>query len=106
MVHCSAGVGRSGTFVALDWLLEEAEGGAWDAPAPAEGGPRDLGGGLGAWRAAATDRWVEDPIADAVAEMRRQRMTMVQNEEQFAFLYTVAKEAWEQRARAHRAAGR
>ena len=30
IVHCSAGIGRSGTFIALDWLMQELQEGALD----------------------------------------------------------------------------
>jgi protein-tyrosine phosphatase len=30
IVHCSAGIGRSGTFIALDWLMQELEEGSLD----------------------------------------------------------------------------
>jgi len=71
IVHCSAGVGRSGTFIALDWLLTELEEGSLDQV------PDDL-----------------DPIVNLVDELRRQRMYMVQAEPQFWFLYEVLKEYW------------
>jgi len=71
IVHCSAGVGRSGTFIALDWLLTELEDGSFDEA------PDDL-----------------DPIAKLGDELRQQRMYMVQAEPQFWFLYEVLKEYW------------
>jgi len=71
VVHCSAGVGRSGTFIALDWLLTELDEGSLDEV------PDDL-----------------DPIAKLVDELRQQRMYMVQAEPQFWFLYEVLKEYW------------
>jgi len=71
IVHCSAGVGRSGTFIALDWLLTELEEGSFDEALD------DL-----------------DPIANLVDELRQQRMYMVQAEPQFWFLYEVLKEYW------------
>ncbi|KAF2459285.1 protein-tyrosine phosphatase-like protein, partial [Lineolata rhizophorae] len=64
VVHCSAGVGRSGTFIALDYLLAELAEGALDRV------PDD-----------------EDPVADLVERLREQRMMMVQAEPQFSFLY-------------------
>ena len=76
VVHCSAGVGRSGTFIALEHLLAELEAGALDAVSEAE-----------------------DPVHDTVNVLREQRMTMVQSETQFAFLYDVLAEAWRRRRR-------
>ncbi|KAF2793694.1 hypothetical protein K505DRAFT_37341 [Melanomma pulvis-pyrius CBS 109.77] len=74
IVHCSAGVGRSGTFIALDWLLQELEEGSLD----------DLEDD-------------EDPIVDVVDKLRQQRMMMVQGETQFTFLYDVIRERWRER---------
>lgn len=76
VVHCSAGVGRSGTFIALDWLLRELEEGSLDA--------------LGA---------ADDPVAEIVDRLRCQRMMMVQGEQQFSFLYDVLREKWRERWR-------
>lgn len=70
IVHCSAGVGRSGTFIALDYLFAQLQhGGLDDVP----------------------DH--EDPIVKAVDKMRQQRMMMVQSEAQFIFLYEVLRSA-------------
>ncbi|XP_046574244.1 receptor-type tyrosine-protein phosphatase mu-like [Haliotis rubra] len=57
IVHCSAGIGRTGTFIALHYLLSQAKA---------------------------------DGIVDVfgcVAQLRQQRMEMVQTEEQYAFLF-------------------
>lgn len=74
VVHCSAGVGRSGTFIALDWLLRELSDGSLD----------DLNDD-------------DDPINDVVARLRDQRMWMVQSPMQFQFLYDVVRREWRQR---------
>ncbi|KIW00933.1 uncharacterized protein PV09_07673 [Verruconis gallopava] len=74
IVHCSAGVGRSGTFIALDWLISELE----------EGGFDDL-----------DDE--NDPIVDLVDALRQQRMMMVQSEAQFHFLYDLTRQLWNDR---------
>lgn len=73
IVHCSAGVGRSGTFIALDWLLQELEDGSLDDPA------------------------TEDPIPIIVDKLRQQRMMMVQSDAQYAFLYDALRERWRDR---------
>lgn len=73
IVHCSAGVGRSGTFIALDWLLQELDEGSLDDPD------------------------TEDPIPIVVDKLRDQRMMMVQGEAQYAFLYDVLRERWRER---------
>ncbi|KAL8674760.1 MAG: hypothetical protein Q9168_000844 [Polycauliona sp. 1 TL-2023] len=69
IVHCSAGVGRSGSFIALEYLLAQIESGAV---------------------ADTTDD--EDPIYDVVNRLREQRMMMVQSDMQYAFLYEVVRE--------------
>lgn len=74
IVHCSAGVGRSGTFIALDWLITELIHGNLD----------NVPDGV-------------DPIADVVDKLRQQRMMMVQGEQQFWFLYDVLKQLWLER---------
>ncbi|KAH8819588.1 protein-tyrosine phosphatase-like protein [Xylogone sp. PMI_703] len=77
VVHCSAGVGRSGTFIALEFLLGELESGAWELLAEEQ------------------DNF--DPIFDAVNQLRMQRRTMVQAYEQYAFLYQVLRNMWEKK---------
>ena len=74
IVHCSAGVGRSGTFMALDWLLQELEEGSLD----------DLEDD-------------EDPIVEVVHMLRQQRMMMVQSEAQLNFIYETMRERWRER---------
>lgn len=71
IVHCSAGVGRTGTFIALDWLLAEFREGRFD-----------------------NLEEDKDPIADVVDDLRGQRMMMVQGEQQFFFLYDVLRQLW------------
>lgn len=74
IVHCSAGVGRSGTFIALDWLLQELGEGSLDEL------PDD-----------------QDPVFDIVSKLRQQRMMMVQGEPQYSFIYDVTRERWRER---------
>lgn len=69
IIHCSAGVGRSGSLIALDYLLDQIKSGAI---AEAKDG--------------------DDPIYEVVNRLRQQRMTMVQSAPQFAFLYEVIRE--------------
>lgn len=70
VVHCSAGVGRTGTFIALDHLLKELNSGQL------------LNG---------TDP-EEDPVYETVDRLREQRMMMVINPLQLQFLYEVLRE--------------
>jgi protein-tyrosine phosphatase len=74
VIHCSAGVGRSGTFIALDYLLQELDEGSLDDVPD-----------------------TEDPIFKVVSTLRQQRMMMVQGEAQFSFLYDVVRERWRDR---------
>uniref|UniRef100_A0A8C9FSF1 protein-tyrosine-phosphatase n=1 Tax=Pavo cristatus TaxID=9049 RepID=A0A8C9FSF1_PAVCR len=62
LVHCSAGIGRTGTFIALDFLLKMAK---------AEG---------------------KVDVFHCVQKLREQRICMVQTKEQYAFLYEVLLE--------------
>lgn len=74
IVHCSAGIGRSGTFIALDWLIQELEEGSLD----------DI----------ADD---EDPILTVIETLRDQRPMMVQSKQQFVFIYETLRERWRER---------
>ena len=74
IIHCSAGVGRSGTFIALEYLLAQVES---DAISDAK---QD-----------------EDMIYDVVDHLREQRMLMVQMEGQYQFLYEVIRDQLKQR---------
>lgn len=69
IVHCSAGVGRTGVFIALDHLLQELESGQL----------LRVTGDV-------------DPVFETVNQMREQRMMMVYNEMQFHFIYEVLRE--------------
>ncbi|XPS68685.1 Protein-tyrosine-phosphatase [Ascochyta lentis] len=74
IVHCSAGIGRSGTFIALDWLIQELEEGSLDNPAEDE-----------------------DPLLRVVERLRDQRPMMVQSKQQFVFIYDTLRERWRER---------
>lgn len=82
IIHCSAGVGRSGTFIALEYLLAQLESGAVEE---------------------AKDR--EDMIYDVVHRLREQRMMMVQMETQYQFLYETLREELEKKHAAKIASG-
>lgn len=92
IVHCSAGVGRTGTFIAVDHLIRELESGALDNKA-SEGdeGKSTVNNNL------YTEDKSSDLIFETVNALREQRMLMVMNEIQYSFIYDVLKEAWEKR---------
>ena len=73
IIHCSAGVGQSGTFIALDFLLAQLKSGV-----------------------VAEAKEDEDMIYDLVNRLREQRMTMVQSDTQYYFLYQVIREQFKQ----------
>ena len=74
-IHCSAGVGRSGTFIALEYLLAQLDSGALNDVKPDD-----------------------DPIFAVVHLLREQRMMMVQSEVQYQFLYdTILEELLKRR---------
>jgi protein tyrosine phosphatase len=71
IIHCSSGSGRTGVYIALDWLLQELDNGTYGS---------------------FTSK--EDPVYEIVSELRKQRVMMVQTEAQYAFLYEVLREEW------------
>ncbi|AMD22829.1 HHR060Cp [Eremothecium sinecaudum] len=81
IVHCSAGVGRSGTFITLDHLIHDTLDFTRDEPV--QGYPNDL-------------------IEEIVRQLRRQRQKMVQLVDQFTFIYQFANAVYDQKQRAIR----
>lgn len=78
-VHCSAGVGRTGTFICLEHLMRELEMGAFDALDPNDGEADD------------------DPVHDTIDALRQQRRFMVQSPPQHMFIYQVMRKLWGER---------
>lgn len=123
IVHCSAGVGRSGTFIALEHLMRELDAGVldhWDSPlhfrhrkadegdsANTEGDDNnghhrsddDSDGKMDVEDQHMTTTEVEsdDLIFHTVNQLREQRRSMVQAEPQFLFIYEVMRKLWEDR---------
>lgn len=125
IVHCSAGVGRSGTFIALEHLMREMDAGVldnWDSPShfrhlrkDVENDASSMDGNNGhVEKAEAKDDEAavkmdveedkgspvvegDDLIFYTVNQLREQRRNMVQADSQFLFLYQVMRKLWEDR---------
>ncbi|KAF3059260.1 Receptor-type tyrosine-protein phosphatase O [Daldinia childiae] len=76
IIHCSAGVGRSGTFMALEHLMREIDSGDVDRLE------------MNATRGG------EDIVYKTVDALREQRKQMVQAESQYLFIYQVLRKLW------------
>ncbi|KAK1829391.1 tyrosine-protein phosphatase 1 [Podospora conica] len=90
IVHCSAGVGRSGTFICLEHLMRELDAGAlehYDERPPAAGSEPPT----------PVVEEGRDLVFEAVNELREQRKTMVQAEIQYLFIYKVMRRLWQDR---------
>ncbi|KAH6654033.1 protein-tyrosine phosphatase-like protein, partial [Truncatella angustata] len=72
IVHCSAGVGRSGTFIALEHLMREIDSGDLEMYDEVQG----------------------DLVFETVNTLREQRKMMVQAELQYLFIYQVLRKQW------------
>ncbi|KAK2782192.1 hypothetical protein FQN52_001030 [Onygenales sp. PD_12] len=69
IVHCSAGVGRTGTFITVDHLLRELQGGNLLSPVADEA----------------------DPVFSTVNLLREQRPHMVYNNVQYQYIYDILR---------------
>ncbi|KAK3376732.1 protein-tyrosine phosphatase-like protein [Lasiosphaeria ovina] len=108
VVHCSAGVGRSGTFIALEHLIRELDAGVLEhydervaTPSPISGHLIDgqekgaSGDGYNASPTTMREEQGEDLIFSTVNQLREQRRTMVQAESQYLFIYQVLRKLWQ-----------
>ncbi|KAK3954099.1 protein-tyrosine phosphatase-like protein [Pseudoneurospora amorphoporcata] len=105
IVHCSAGVGRSGTFIALEHLMRELDAGVlenWDERCPAGAG--DSSSSTPSARTSQDELMSptsstkggedNDLIFQVVNQLREQRKTMVQADSQYLFIYQVMRKLW------------
>ena len=110
IVHCSAGVGRSGTFIALEHLMRELDAGVlenWDERCAAAAGASGESSSSTTPSASRTSQEEimsptsstkggedNDLIFQVVNQLREQRKTMVQAEPQYLFIYQVMRKLW------------
>lgn len=86
IVHCSAGVGRTGTFISLEHLIRELDvSGLCDPQMNGNVKPKPY------------DAY--DPVFITVDKLRQQRRGMVQGDPQYRFIYQVMRKLWEDRHR-------
>ncbi|KAK0649411.1 protein-tyrosine phosphatase-like protein [Cercophora newfieldiana] len=125
IVHCSAGVGRSGTFIALEHLIRELDAGVLEhydervtSRTATPSGRRSAdnrsnpspdtvkssetwdevtkrGGGEASPATTFIEEEGEDLIFSTVNQLREQRKTMVQAEAQYLFIYQVLRKLWQ-----------
>jgi protein-tyrosine phosphatase len=120
IVHCSAGVGRSGTFIALEHLIRELDAGVLEhyderAATPSRRSADEKSLSTSPNVATASEAWDEtthrtgeaspattiieeegeDLIFSTVNQLREQRRNMVQAEAQYLFIYQVLRKLWQ-----------
>ncbi|KAH6686824.1 protein-tyrosine phosphatase [Plectosphaerella plurivora] len=89
IIHCSAGVGRTGTFITLEHLMRELDVGhledddSRNSPSPSTRHAQASG-----------QTEMRDPILETIETLREQRPTMVQSPTQFTFLYLTLRKMW------------
>lgn len=102
IVHCSAGVGRSGTFIALEHLMRELDAGAlanydgsWGTAETTGEGAEGRGRSGAEWGGDGGSALEKgDLVFETVNQLREQRRTMVQAESQYLFIYRVLRQLW------------
>ncbi len=95
IVHCSAGVGRSGTFIALEHLMRELDAGVMERYEETQTVAPQLDQDDGTVPPALTrGEDNDDLIFSTVNQLREQRCTMVQAPAQYHFLYQVLRKLW------------
>jgi protein tyrosine phosphatase len=87
VVHCSAGIGRSGAFIAADMLIKRMKGLSKENQKKREEGNRE--------KKKSSEELSLLPLKQLkkiVKELREQRRGMVQTEDQYKFVYRIYKE--------------